>query len=313
MRFGIAITNPVNPAVAPAAQADYVRRMALASEESGYDSVWVVERTVFPVDLPKRHPEMFGPHHSKLESQNVLEPVTVLAAVAGMTSRVKLGFTVLILPFRHPVLNAKMVTTLDAMSNGRVIFGVGIGWLREEFEGMSAPYETRAEVSDEHIEMYKALCTKEVANFKGKHFSISGQVFYPKPIQRPYPPIWVGGKTDAAVRRAAKHGDGWDPIWLTTEEFPKKLKLLRELTAANGRPRNAVTTAMTINMHWGEAHRDKNGRRMELTGTTRQLIDDLRAYKDLGLEHIIIMPAANRTGDAVSRVRRLADEVIPKV
>lgn len=313
MKFGIAITNAVNPAVEAKPQAEYAKRMAVASEESGFDSVWVVERTVFPVDITRRYPEMFGPHHSKPESQHVLEPMVTLSYVAGITSKVILGFSVLILPFRNPVLNTKMLTTLDMVSDGRAVFGIGVGWMPEEFESMGARFDARATVTDEHIEMYQALCSQDVAEYQGQHFKISGQVFFPKPIQKPYPPIWVGGKTGAAIKRAARYGDAWNPLWVTIDEFPGQLKQLQDLTESFDRPRNAVTPAMTINMHWGEAQFDANGRRMELTGTTQQLVDDLRAYRDIGLEHVIISPSADSTNSTLDQIKRFATEVMPKI
>ena len=140
MRFGVAIRSSVIPGPPEHERGEELRRLALAAEDSGFDSIWVPDRTVFPQDIATRYPGRFGAPGSVPDSQQVLEPVTAMSYLAGSTSRIKLGFNVLVLPFRNPVLNAKMVTTLDVLSGGRVIFGVGVGWMPEEFEAMGASY-----------------------------------------------------------------------------------------------------------------------------------------------------------------------------
>ncbi len=313
MKFGITITNAVNPAVTPASQADYVTRLAVVAEEAGFDSIWVSDRTVFPVDIAERYPEMFGPHHSEPDSQNLLEAMTALSFVAGLTSRVRLGMSVLVLPFRHPILNAKMVTSLDALSHGRAIFGVGIGWMREEFEAMGASYADRATVSDEHIEIFKAVCTQETPEYHGKHFSLSGKTFFPRPVQQPHPPVWVGGKTDAALRRTARLGDCWNGLFLTPPELAEKRATLKRLCEENGRDPESVETALTSNLNMHERKVSDSGDRVLLTGSLTEITDDLRRYKDTGLDHVLLSVYARSTDATIDSVRRLADEVVPRV
>lgn len=312
MKFGIMVTNAVNPAVTPASQADYVTRLSVAAEEAGFDSIWVADRTVFPVDIAERYPEMFGPHHSEPESQKLLEAMTTLSFVAGITTKVRLGFSVLVLPFRHPILNAKMVTSLDALSRGRAILGVGIGWMKEEFEGMGASYADRAAVTDEHVEMFKVLCTQETPEYRGKHFSISGKTFFPRPVQQPHVPIWVGGKTDAALRRAARLGDCWNGIFLTPDELAEKRETLKRLYEENGRDPASVETALTSNLNMYE-RKTSGGERVLLTGSPTEITDDLRRYVDAGLDHVLLSVSARSTDATIDCVRRLADEVVPRV
>ena len=206
MKFGVGLKTARTRGLSPQAQVDDLKRLALAAEELGFDSVWVPDRTVFPPDIAARYPDGgYGPKGSIPDSQLVLEPHTVLSFLAGATSKIGLGFSVLVLPFRNPVVNAKRVTTLDVLSNGRVLFGVGVGWMPEEFEGVDASFPDRGALTDEHIELFKALCTEDSVEYRGEHFQITGQVLYPKPQQQPHPPIWVGGSTRAAVRRTGTY------------------------------------------------------------------------------------------------------------
>ena len=193
MKFGVAVTTSVTPAVTAGAQADYVRRMTETIEDAGFDSVWVSDRTLFPADLARRYPDMFGPGKARPEAQNVLEALATLSFVGGATRRVRLGVSVLVLPFRNPLLNAKMITTLDVLSGGRVIYGVGVGWMPEEFASMGAPYRKRGALTDEHIEIFKAACARDVPEYRGRHFGTSGMVFFPGRCNGRIPPSgWEG-------------------------------------------------------------------------------------------------------------------------
>jgi probable F420-dependent oxidoreductase len=313
MKFGVAVTTSVSPAVTASAQADYVRRLAPAVEEAGYDSIWVSDRTVFPADLPERYPDMYGPGRSNPDAQNVLEALTTLTFVAGMTQTARLGISVLVLPFRDPVLNAKMITTLDVLSGGRVIFGIGVGWMPEEFEAMGASYADRGALTDEHIEMFKSLCSEDVAEFQGEHFQTSGMVFFPRPTQRPHPPIWVGGNTRRALRRAARVGDAWHGIRLTPGELAAKRETLRRLCKEHDREESSVEVSLRANVRIGETQYSDTGDRTPLTGTVDDLVDDLRRYEEAGLEYLVLSVAARDTDSTIEGLHRFADEIAPRV
>ena len=313
MKFGVGVTTGISPAVTSVSQAEYVTRLAEVVEETGYDSIWVSDRTVFPTDLAARYPESYGPGGSDPDAQNVLEALTVLSFVAGATKRVRLGTSVLVLPFRNPVLNAKMITTLDVLSGGRVIFGVGVGWMQEEFEGVGASYRDRGALTDEHIEMFKALCTEEVAEYDGEHFQLSGMVFFPKPVQRPHPPIWVGGNTRFALRRAARLGDGWHGTRVTPKELVKKRESLRRLCEENGRSPDSVAVTLRATLVLGEPQRSQSGERAPLTGTAGEILEDIRRYEEAGLEYLVISVAAAHTESTIEAVRRFADDVVSRV
>ena len=311
MKFGVAVTTSVTPAVTAAAQAEYVQELTPAIEEAGYDSIWISDRTVFPNDLPARYPDQYGPGKADPEAQNVLEALTVLSYVAGATSRCRLGMSVLVLPFRNPVLNAKMVTTLDVLSGGRVIFGVGVGWMPEEFEAMGASYEDRGALTDEHIEMFKALCADGTPEYHGRHFDYSGMTFFPKPVQRPHPPIWVGGNTRAALHRTARLGDAWHGIRLTPPELVHKRHQLHELCEQAGRPPDSVQATLRLTLSLGQPLSSDSGDRVPMSGSVSQIRDDIARYEEAGLDYMVLSVAANTTSATVDDIRRFADEVVP--
>ena len=311
MRFGVALRSSVVPGLPASERGEELRRLALAAEDSGFDSIWVPDRTVFPTDIATRYPGRFGAPGSIPDSQQVLEPMTAMSFLAGSTSRIKLGFNVLVLPFRNPVLNAKMITTLDVLSGGRVIFGVGVGWMPEEFEAMSASYGERGALTDEHIEMFKALCASEVAEYDGRHFHLSKKVFYPRPLQKPHRPIWIGGKSRAALRRVARLGDGWLPIGLTPDEVAKGGQVLRQLCEEAGRDPGTAKLGLNTGVNIGEPQRSPDGERVPLTGQVADIIDDVRRYRDAGLELLVISMTQVESDASLDGMKRYAEEVAP--
>jgi len=310
MKFGVAVTTSVTPAVTAGAQAEYVRRMTDAVEDAGFDSVWVSDRTLFPADLARRYPDRFGPGKASPEAQNVLESLATLSFVGGATRRLRLGVSVLVLPFRNPLLNAKMITTLDVLSRGRVIYGVGVGWMPEEFASMGAPYRKRGAHTDEHIEVFKAACAEEVPEYRGKHFRTSGMVFFPRPAQRPHPPIWVGGNSRYALRRSVRLGDAWHGIRLSPREVRKSRRDLARICRAEGRDPRTVGVTLRHTLVWGEARFDGNGERLHLTGTLKQIRDDIGRYREAGLDYLVLSVDAPSTRETLDAVRRFADRFL---
>ncbi|MCH8185750.1 MAG: LLM class F420-dependent oxidoreductase [Chloroflexi bacterium] len=310
MKFGVSLTFSVALGAPLLEQGPYAERLARTAEESGLDSIWFADRTVYPADLVARYPDRWGPGRSDPRGQDVLEPVTALSFVAGMTKTLKLGFSILVLPLRHPVLNAKMITTLDVLSGGRVIFGAGVGWMPEEFEGMEADFKTRGSVTDEHIEMFKALCTEEVLEYTGRHFQISGKTFFPRPVQSPHPPVWIGGNSSAALRRAVRLGDGWFPIGLTPEELAAARHRLRRLCEEEGRDPDAVLLALSLPLHLGRPQRGADGGRRPLTGELSDIVDDVARYRDAGLEYLVFSVPSEDRAYTVEAIKRFAEEVV---
>jgi probable F420-dependent oxidoreductase len=170
----------------------------------------------------------------------MLEPLTALTYLAAVTDRVRLGTGICLVPQRNPVYTAKQVTDLDNLSGGRVDFGVGVGWLREEFEAVAMPFEKRGQRTDEHLAVMKSLWTEEVSSFDGELYQLPACSMYPKPVQTPHPPIHVGGESDAAMRRVARHAQGWFSFNRLPDDLPEPLGRLDRILGEHDRSRSDI-------------------------------------------------------------------------
>lgn len=214
------------------ASPENMRSLAQRAEDLSFDHVWVSDHIIIPHEVSSFYPYAADGVAPFQRDNTYFEPLAALNFLAGCTTRVKLGTHVLILPYRNPVLTAKILATLDVLSGGRLILGAGVGWMEEEFQAMGLDtYAQRGEVTDEYIQIFKELWTSDNPEFHGKHYDIGPAVFAPKPVQKPHPPILVGGETPAALRRAARLGDGWYALRHTpasAREHIARLTALRE-------------------------------------------------------------------------------------
>src|SRR5215472_8941139 len=205
------------PNYGPLAGAASLARLARRAEALGFDSIWVADHLVMPCDADSVYP---FDRPARLDGLvEFYEPLVTLAYLAAVTSRIRLGVSVYVVPYRNPVVTAKLIATLDALSNGRVIFGAGVGWLREEFRAVGADPARRGRVTDEYLEVCRRLWRDEVSSFSGAHYHLPPVLSGPKPIQRPWPPIWIGGNSSAALTRAVTRGDGLHLIDLSAQEI----------------------------------------------------------------------------------------------
>jgi probable F420-dependent oxidoreductase len=208
MHFGLHL-----PHVGPMATRAAVLGVARAADAAGIDSLWVSDHVVVPRDYGSRYPYGPGGKMPIPDDAPFLEAVATLLAVSGVTERARLGTSVLVLPQRQPLLVAKQWATLDVLSGGRTIFGVGAGWLAEEFAALDVPFAGRGARCDEALELVQRCWREESVTFTGKHFRVERLACEPKPLQQPRPPIWVGGHTPAAFRRVARYGDACCSTW----------------------------------------------------------------------------------------------------
>jgi probable F420-dependent oxidoreductase len=294
-----------------------VRSLAQWAEDLGFDSVWVSDHIILPREVQSFYP--YSPDGVAVFSpdQPYFEALSALNFLAGCTQRVQLGTHVLIVPYRNPVLAAKSLATLDVLSGGRVIVGVGVGWMEEEFKALSLDtYAARGSVTDEYLQLYKELWTKDEAVFNGKHYQLSGSGFHPKPVQKPHPPIWIGGHTGPAIRRAARLGDGWVPIGLRPpailepEEMAGKIARLRTLTREAGRPEDAVTISFSTGVSFEKTPMLS---RKTMSGRPEQIAADLRQYQDLGVQNFILNFPADSIAGQKEEMQQFAREVMPLI
>ena len=297
------------------ASPDSLRSLAQRAEDLGFDHIWVSDHIILPHKVDSFYPYASDGVATFRPEDTYLEPLAALNFLAGCTQRVRLGTHVLILPYRNPVLTAKIISTLDVLSGGRVILGAGVGWMEEEFQALGLDtYKQRGAVTDEYIELYKELWTKEHPSFQGEHYQISGSGFEPKPVQQPHPPIWIGGHTGPALRRAAKYGDGWMPIGLRPpailepEEMAALVARLRRLTVQAGRPENAVDLTFSTDVQFDNS---AGASRPMMHGRPEQIAADLRQYQDLGVANFILgFPAGDSVAALQENMERFSREVM---
>jgi probable F420-dependent oxidoreductase len=292
-----------------------VERLAGVVDRAGLDGFWVGDHVVFPPELPADYPYADDGEVDVAGELSSLESVTSLAYVARMAPRARLGVSVLVLPQRNPVLLTKTVTTLDLFTGGRAVFGVGAGWLRGEFEALGADFAARGAVMDEFLEVYRRLCRDERPSFSGRYYTLPEVAFYPKPVQRPWPPIVVGGNSARALRRAVRFGDEWQPV---AEEPAQTLGMRARLDAecaAQGRDPAEVRLAVRCFFHLtGTPHDEAVAAGLsagQLYGTGEELADLVGRYEDSGVEEILFTPVLRRDLDLhVEQHERFVREVV---
>jgi probable F420-dependent oxidoreductase len=282
MRIGLQVPH-FGPNTSPAEVIEVARR----AEEIGLDALWVSDHIVFPTAANSSYP-----HSSKgLPVENlspIYEALTTLSFIAGATERIRLGTSILLPALRQPVLAAKMLASLDVLSGGRLVLGVGAGWLEAEFELLGvSEFERRGRLLDETIEVWRTLWADTKPSFKGEFFDFEEMIFDPLPTQRPGPPIWIGGHSAPALRRAARIGDGWHAARLGPEEFGELVARLRRETLAAGRPEDAVVPSLTCVFRPGEGEIDV-ARLRDLIGPPELIVEQLGRYAEAGCEEVVL-------------------------
>jgi probable F420-dependent oxidoreductase len=286
------------PVYGAAATRDGVLLAARRLEALGFDSLWVSDHVVIPWEIRSRYPYNATGEFPLSPSTDFLEPLTALTLAAAVTSRVRLGTSVLVLPHRHPVLTAKMLATLDHLAPGRVILGAGVGWLREEIELFGVPYRRRGAWSDEALRIMKTCWTEERPQFAGQFFTFDALGFAPKPARGTIP-IWIGGHTPAALRRVAELGDGWHAAFPDPRELEDALARLREACGKAGRDFDSLTLSARV----GLAARQP----------ADETVAELRALTGLGIRHILLETRARDVDDMIAIYERFAREVRAKI
>jgi probable F420-dependent oxidoreductase len=295
MQFGVTIPN--NWGIEDPQQ---VLAMGPLAESLGYDSVWVMD-----------HLFNNGYIRERLDDKPYYHPMATLSHLSATTRRVALGTSVLVLPYHNPIELAKYTATLDQMSGGRVILGVGVGAMTEEFEALGISMRQRGALTNECIGVMKELWTNPDPTYDSRRWHFANLKFSPKPLQKPHIPLWIGGSSPGALKRAATVGDGWHPSGLTPEEFKLKRQDVDTLAAEAGRDPAGLVMSVRVEV---EAHGRPSSQRAQnrarLVGDdSDQMIAGLRAYQDAGVEHVVL---ALNTGE-VARIKDLMSTIAEKV
>ncbi|HEU4369773.1 MAG TPA: LLM class F420-dependent oxidoreductase [Methylomirabilota bacterium] len=317
MEFGIAL-----PGRGPLAKPDQALKLAAKADALGYASIFVTDHVVLPSSMARSvYPYSPTGQLPGGAAQDYLEPLAMLGCLAHATSHARLGTSVLVVPYRHPVVTAKMLATIDRLSGGRLILGAGVGWLREEFEALGAPpFEARGAVTDEYLRLMRAAWTTDPVTFEGRWASVRAVHALPKPLQPGGIPVWIGGHTDAAVRRAAALGDGWHPIgmrppaMLPPDEYAATVRRLHAWAQGAGRDPKSITLSLRVPMEVrAKRLKPPAGERPLFQGTADQLLGDIRSYAAAGVTHLVFDFTHPDLSAALENLDRFAHEVRPKL
>ena len=278
MRIGVTVPN-VHETLAERTTIEAVGRMA---DELGFDSIWCNDHLAIPGAGEAGGTEpAYAAGYGEQRGQNIYEPLIVLAYLAAVTHRVLLGTSVYLLALRHPLLAAKQAVSIDRLSDGRLVLGVGVGWLESEFAALGVPYRQRGRRTDEGIAMLKTLCGQD------------GAGFLPKPVQRPHPPLWIGGRSEAAVRRAARAGDAWHPSHLTVDELRAQIPQLHAECERAGRAPEEVAVTTRRKLVLDGSATDADAERV-LQGDAGAIAATVAELEQVGVAHLIVeLPGAS--------------------
>jgi probable F420-dependent oxidoreductase len=273
MRLGFGLPLHGGPA-----RPDGLIAIARRAEALGYDGLWVWERLLAPVDPTVPYPIGDGTFPAAFRS--VLDPVETLTFVAGHTSRVTLGTSVLNLPFYNPVLLARRLTTLDVLSGGRLRVGFGTGWLPEEYEAVGVPFGERGRRADEALRVLKAVWTTDPVEFHGAYYHVPRAHIGPKPVQKPHPPIYMGAYVPAALRRLAREADGWTPVGIPLTALPEMFAGIKAAARAAGRDPDALELVVRANVDL--RRQPLTGQRADFHGSLEQVAEDVSRARRAG-------------------------------
>jgi len=308
--FGIAVQNFTAYPQMPDARAlvDYGVRM----EQLGFDSVWVWDHVLLGVkpNFP------------------IIEALTVLTAIAARTTKLKLGTGVLVLPLRNPVILAKQLASMDLISDGRLIMGLASGWYRREFDALGVPFERRGKIMDENLDVLKRFWTEDMVQGTWSNYKIPAGVMYPKPAQKPRPPILIGGYVDVVLKRAAVSGDGWLTYFYRPESFAKSWTKIRGFAKEGGKDPDSLLNAAQLPIMVGKSRASIESQMMEwlgkewdyaawsestkdsaILGTVDECVEQLKAHLAVGVQKLIFVPYKYE----MSQIETIAREIIPRL
>ena len=292
--------------------------VAQKAEELGFDSAFVGDHVVIPDSFVSDYPYSATGEFTGMASGEWLDQLVTLTYVGAVTERIRLGSGVLILPHRNPVVTAKMLATMDVLSKGRLIVGVGVGWLREEFEALGLPpFSERGAVGNEYLLVFKELWTEENPRFEGEYCNFANIRFKPKPAQKPHPPIWVGGESGPALRRAATLGDAWHPIGsnprfplVTAEQMGRAVARLRRYAERAGRDPAKVGVAYRAPRYLLGSESDRT---QPFMGTAEQIAEDVAEFASAGVSYLVFDFRRDEVADTVAVMDEFAERVMPAV
>jgi probable F420-dependent oxidoreductase len=308
------------PTRGPLATSEGIAAMARRAEALGFAHLSLSDHVIVPRSIDSRYPYSESGEWAGAASGDCFEQFTELAWLAAITTKPRLITAVAVIPYRGAVHTAKIAATIDVLSEGRMVVGIGAGWLREEFEALgSPPFEERGRVTDEYLQAFKILWTEDAPRFEGRHVRFSNISFLPKPVQKPHPPIWVGGESPPALRRTVRYGDAWFPIGNnprhpldTAARLAAGIKRLHQVAEQNGRDPSSIGLAYYAG--WFDETRTielEDGQRHLLTGSPAQIAEDVAALGELGVRDLVLNLQRDTLEPSLASMQHFADEIRP--
>ena len=298
----------------PLAEPDTVLSLAEFAESAGFDSIWLADHVVFPAKFSSQYPFSATGAFPAPVSDPLLEPIATMGVLAGATERLRIGTAVLIIPYRNPVLLARMLITIDQFSGGRIILGAGVGWLKEEFEALNTDdFSRRGKVTDEYLEIFKALSVGGAVGYQGETYRLEPVHSVPSAVQKPHPPILIGGVSNPALRRVVRHGDGWLAVALDAASLNERMIALRTLCDEHGRRFEDLALVYKIFLNPGDPKPGPFGSREMGSGSKTQIIDDLKSILGCGFGSIIVRYRGDSATAQMDHLKRFANDIVPRL
>jgi probable F420-dependent oxidoreductase len=318
MKYGFTL-----PGRGSLAKPDTLATIARRGEELGYHYLLIGDHIVVPRNITSPYPYTEGGEFPGSASGESMEQLTVLSFLAGQTRTIRLVTSVMIVPHRNPLLAAKALATLDVLSQGRLIVGVGVGWMREEFEALGLPpFEERGAVTDEYLQAFKELWTSDNPTFEGKYCRFSNISFLPKPTQKPHPPIWVGGESRRAIRRTAQLANAWYPIGSNPqfpmgqpEQLEAGMKQLASYAQRAGRDPSEIEVIYRTHQYELKKEASSAEERPFFTGSANQIAADIHRYEEMGVSSLVVDFArlsGNNPDNMLRHMEEMATQVWPR-
>ena len=300
MKFGVVLPN-----IGRLALPNIIIDLAETCEQLGFDGVFVNDHIIVPNQITSAYPYRANGIFPILPNENILDPIVTLTYIAAQTTHIELGLSVLVLPYRQPILNAKMLSTLNLLCNGRLILGVGVGWMKEEFEALGADYSTRGKDTDSHIELLRSLWSDGETNVD----RVGTITMNPKPHS--HTPIWTGGITRAALKRAAQYADGWHGIRINPTQLKDLKDQLFALRKSYGRPLDGYCISLRSVLEITNTR--TNETRIPLRGTTEQIRLDIEEYHRSGLDYLVLEPRAESLEGITYQLTEFMAKIKPQI
>ena len=315
MDYGFSI-----PTRGPLATQEGLLALAKRGEELGFSYLAIPDHIVIPRQIGSPYPYNTARKMVGAADGDCLEQLVLMSYLAAATTKIRLLTSIMVVPHRNPMFTAKALATIDVLSHGRVTVGCGAGWMEEEFKAIGVPpFAERGRVTDEYLRIFKTLWTEDDPRFEGSYAHFQDISFLPKPVQKPHPPLWIGGESPAALRRVVALGDAWYPIGSnpqfpldTLEQYTQALSRLRdEASRANRDPASIELAYWASWYKEGQSKTLDNGQRQLFTGSDTEVARDIGAFRSLGVRHLLFNFVRATLSESLAAMERFAAQVLP--